>query len=137
MYISLCRAVNIPARFIRGFLVEKINGVLEVTPHAWAEVFAGGGIGKSGWIPVECAGTADDIEIEINQNFGVETANHIRLFKDDGTNESLITSLSGLSYIRYGDNRDIDSESITEAENFVVLQSKELVVNKNGNRRYQ
>jgi len=137
LYISLCRSLDIPARFIRGFLVEKANGVLEVTPHAWAEVFVGGSVGQNGWIPVECAGTADDIEIEINQNFGVETANHIRLFKDDGTNESLIASLSGLSYIRYGNNRDIDSESIAEAKNFVVLQSKELVINKNGNRRYQ
>jgi len=137
LYISLCRAVKIPARFIRGFLVEKINGDVEVTPHAWAEVYVGGDIGNSGWIPVECAGTSDDITIEVHQNFGVESANHIRLFKDDGTDESLKASLSGLSYIRYGINRDIDSESITLADNYQVLQSNELVVNQNNKRSYQ
>ena len=137
LYISLCRSVNIPARFIRGFLVEKNNGIIEVTPHAWAEVFVGGNIGQNGWIPVECAGTANKVITEIHQNFGLETANHIRLFKDDGSNESLIASLTSLSYIRYNHNRNIETEYFTDVYNFVNLQSKELFVDKNDIRKYQ
>ena len=136
LYISLCRAVDIPARFIRGFLVEKSNDEVIVTPHAWTEVFVGGGIGNSGWISVECAGTATIIDAEINQNFALESASHIRLFKDDGSHESLNSSLSGLSYLMYG-NRDIDSEPIAYAINYEILEKKELVVDKNGMRSYQ
>ena len=33
LYISLCRAVKIPVRFIRGFLIEENIGI----PHAWAD----------------------------------------------------------------------------------------------------
>jgi transglutaminase-like putative cysteine protease len=131
LYISLCRTIDIPARFIRGFLVEE-NGAI---PHAWVEVFVGGGIGDNGWIPVECAGTGT-AEMEFNQNFGVESAEHLRLFKDDGSNESLNVSLSGLSFRMYTQNRHIESESYTEVTNYAVLESKELVIDGNGNRAY-
>ena len=97
LYIALCRAVDIPARFIRGFIVEADdNGYVTTVPHAWAEVFVGGGIGNNGWIPVECACSSDEMEVQINQNFGLESVGHLRLFIDDGTNESLITSLSDI-----------------------------------------
>ena len=53
LYISLCRALDIPARFIRGYLLtEKSNGVMLVTPHAWAEVFVGSAGSLSGWFLV-------------------------------------------------------------------------------------
>lgn len=133
LYISLCRSVNIPARFIRGFLIEKDNAV----PHAWAEVFVGGGLGDDGWIPVECAGTADKVENEVNQNFGLETADHLRLFKDDGSNDSLIASQAGLSYSTYTQSRHIEPEPINEVSNCTILQEKELVIDENGYRSYK
>ena len=77
LYISLCRSINIPARFIRGFIVEENKGFVKATPHAWAEVFAGGNIGNNGWIPVECACSSDDMEVQVNQNFGLESAGHL------------------------------------------------------------
>jgi len=135
LYISLCRAVNIPARFIRGFLVEEN----QATAHAWAEVFVGGNIGDNGWIPVECAGTAegaDKIQVEINQNFGVEDAAHLRLFKDDGSNESLRISISG---IQYSAETSISIESITSfstVTNYNVLEQKTLNI-KDNVRQYQ
>jgi len=92
LYISLCRSVGIPARFIRGFTVN----VNQAVPHAWAEVFVGGDIGNDGWIPVECACNSSDMSIQINQNFAIETADHLRLFVDQGSNESLIVSFSGI-----------------------------------------
>jgi len=132
LYMSLCRSVGIPARFIRGFLVEEDS----LVPHEWTEVFVGGGIGNDGWIPVECAGTANNAETEVNQNFGLETADHVRLFKDDGSNDSLITSIAGLSYSTYG-QRLIDTEPFNEVTNYVVLQENELVIDENGFRSYK
>lgn len=133
LYISLCRSVDIPSRFIRGFLVEENSAI----PHAWVEIFVGGNIGDNGWIPIECAGTSDKVETEVHQNFGVESADHLRLFKDDGSNESLNISLSGLSYKTYSPNRFIEPESYTEVTNYVVLESKELVIDENSYRIYK
>jgi hypothetical protein len=131
LYISLCRSIGIPSRFIRGFLIEENNAVA----HAWVEVFVGPNIGINGWIPIECAGVSSDAETEIHQNFGLESADHLRLFKDDGSNESLNISLSGISYITYGD-RKIDASSFADVSNYIVLNSNELLIDKNGNRRY-
>jgi len=138
LYISLCRAVGIPARFIRGYLLsEDVGGFITATPHAWTEVFVGGSIGNNGWIPVECACVCDDSKTNVNQNFGVENAFHLRLFIDDGTNESLQTSLSGISYVTYGADRQIDLESFNNVDNYIELESEKLVVTSKGSRYYQ
>jgi hypothetical protein len=131
LYISLCRSIGIPSRFIRGFLVAEKNAI----PHAWAEVFVGGNIGKSGWIPVECAGIADKAETEVHQNFGVESAEHLRLFKDDGSNESLIVSMSDFSS-KYSHSMIIETQSYAEVTTYNALRSNELVIDENGNRYY-
>lgn len=132
LYMSLCRSIGIPSRFIRGFLIEENN----VVPHAWVEVFVGGNIGDDGWIPIECAGTAQKTETEVNQNFGVESAEHLRIYKDDGSNESLIVSLSDF-YSQYMQGMVIEAQSYSDVSNYVVLRSNELVIDKNGNRYYQ
>ncbi len=132
MYISLCRSQNIPSRFIRGFLLDE-NYVVQ---HVWVEVFVGGGIGKEGWIPVECAGISNNAEIEINQNFGIENALHLRLFKDDGSNESLNFSFSGITYRIFNENRFIDIKFYNNISNYLVIKSQQLVVDKNKNRSY-
>ena len=133
LYISLCRSINIPSRFIRGFLVEETIAI----PHVWVEVFVGGDIGINGWIPIECAGTSNKAETEVHQNFGVETVNHLRLFKDNGGNESLNISLSGLSYKIYSPNRYIELESYAEISSYILLESKELFIDENGDRLYK
>jgi transglutaminase-like putative cysteine protease len=133
LYISLCRAVDIPARFIRGFLVEEENAV----SHAWVEVFVGENIGIDGWIPVECAGTADNVEAEVNQNFGVEDAGHVQLFKDDGSNESINMTLHPLSWVSYSPNITIASSYFVEIHNYIILELRELYIDKNGNRAYK
>lgn len=135
LYISLCRAVNIPARFIRGFVVEEENGVANAVSHAWTEVFVGGNIGVDGWIPVECAGTADNVETEINQNFGIEDASHIRLFEDDGSNESINAMLHPL-WVTHNPNLTITSSYFVEIPDYTVLESKKLYIDKDGNRAY-
>ena len=132
LYMSLCRSIGIPSRFIRGFLIEENN----VVPHAWVEVFVGGNIGNDGWIPVECAGTAQKIETEVNQNFGVEGAEHLRIYKDDGSNESLIISFSDFNS-QYMQGVVIEAQSYSDISDYIVLSSNELVIDKNGNRYYQ
>lgn len=56
MFVTLCRAVGIPARKISGILVSDS---LEVINHHWAEFF----IENIGWIPVDPA-IYDDMEWE-------------------------------------------------------------------------
>jgi len=132
LYISLCRSLDIPARFIRGYLVEEDTAVA----HAWVEVFVGNNLGVNGWIPVECAGSSDNIETEVNTNFAVESANHLRLFKDDGSNESLDATLTGMSYSIAPELEFLGPDAFVEISNYQVLESKELSVNKNNIRTY-
>jgi len=137
LYISLCRSVGIPARFIRGYLLsEEGNGDMIATPHAWTEVFVGGSIGNDGWIPVECACDCDDNNVNVNQNFGVENAFHLRLFIDDGSDESMGISLSGI-YYSYEIGRTVKLQSFAEVEDFVEIESKKLVVTNEDQRSYQ
>ncbi|KYK33669.1 MAG: hypothetical protein AYK22_06355 [Thermoplasmatales archaeon SG8-52-3] len=133
LYISLCRSINVPARFIRGFIVEENNAI----PHAWVEVFVGGEIGDNGWIPVECAGIASTIDSEIHQNFGIEDVEHLRVFKDDGSNESLNVSLSGIYYRIYSTDRNIDAISYSNISNYYVLRNEKLIINENNRRTYE
>jgi transglutaminase-like putative cysteine protease len=137
LYVSLCRACHIPARFIRGYLlINNINGSVSTTPHAWVEVFVGTSVGITGWIPVECACCTQSIDVDVNQNFGVENAFHLRLFTDDGSNESLTLSLSSISY-NYGLKRIITVDSVAEASNYHELASGKLVVTPNNSRYYE
>jgi hypothetical protein len=130
LYISLCRAVEIPARFIRGYLISKdiTTGAISAVAHAWVEVFVGTTDSHNGWIPVECACCVTSVETDIQQNFGVETAYHLRLYTDDGSNESLKSSLSGISYVIHQPNTHIQLEPFAEIQNYEELKSKQLII---------
>ena len=133
LYISLCRAVDIPARFIRGILIEKANNEINAVPHAWAEVYIGNNIGDNGWIPVECAGTLSSqhtITDEVNQNFAIESTGHLRLYKGNGSNESMNVSMSGPG-VKYTETLSVSMEAFVNVYNYQVIESKELHVNNN------
>ena len=140
LYISMCRTAGVPARFIRGYLLSDEDGVVSIVAHAWVEVFVGEKIGKNGWIPVECAGVSNSAEnlaeTEIHQNFGLESAYHLRLFTDDGTNESLNFSISG-PLVKYDSGMKIEMKSFAEIEKYLKDQENELHIDKDGQRRYQ
>ncbi len=137
LYISLCRALGIPARFIRGYLITtSTNNIPLATAHAWVEVFVGESVGNKGWIPVECACCTTSVETDIHQNFGVESAFHLRLFTDDGTDKSLKQSMSGIS-VNSGLNREIELHSFAEIESYQELVSKHLVVTSKDARYYE
>lgn len=133
LYISLCRSINLPARFIRGFLIENHDGIAQAVSHVWVEVFVGGGIGNQGWVPVECAGNGE-INAEIHQNFGVEDAYHLRLFIDDGSNESIETTFSNM-WIQYDQGVTVEVEPFVNIIDYTVLRSQELWV-ENEKRMY-
>jgi hypothetical protein len=134
LYISLCRAIDIPARFIKGYLINE-NGS-NVVPHAWAEVFVGGDIGDNGWIPVECAGNSKNVKIEINQHFGIESAHHLRLYVDDGSNESINNSISRIGYKIVGKGEDINVQSFKIIRNYEIVEEGNLVIYKDGTREF-
>ncbi len=136
LYISLCRSLGIPARFIRGYLVEETDGVVGAVAHAWTEVFVGDNIDNQGWIPVECACSSKDMAVQVNQNFGVESVGHLRLFKDDGSNESMGASISGTG-VRYDTGMKVDMTPFVEIYNYSVLESKGLRVDESGIRAYK
>lgn len=136
LYISLCRSIGIPARLIRGYIIENNNNQVTAIPHAWVEVFVGGDIGYNGWIPVECACTSSNCNEQIDQNFAIEDANHLRVFVGYGSNESLNASISG-PHIKYDEQQKIDIEHFAIVTNYKILESKQLVVENNRRRYYQ
>lgn len=136
LYICLCRSAGIPARFIRGYIIEENNDALSVVAHAWAEVFVGGNLGNDGWVPVECACESQDYNVQIYQNFGLESMGHLRVYTGYGTNDSFNRSLSGPS-IKYIQSLVVKIESFIDVKNYIILESKELVVDKNNQRYYQ
>jgi len=135
LYLSLCKALNIPSRFIRGFLLKD---EYTAESHVWAEVFVGN-IGENGWIPVECAGANEnpnEIQSEIHQHFGLESSDHLRLYKDNGSSKSLNISLSGI-YYSYDTNIDFEKPLFfADISNYTVLEEKKLFVDENNYRTY-
>ncbi len=96
LYVSLCRAAGIPARFVGGYLVEKEPK--KYAAHVWAEFYDGE------WVPVDLAasknltyengvirGESMNITQLTDTCFGVSMPNHVQTFVDDGTSESIIT----------------------------------------------
>ncbi|MBN2599711.1 MAG: transglutaminase family protein [Candidatus Thermoplasmatota archaeon] len=138
LYISLCRALDIPARFIRGYLLTKnIDGSVTATPHAWTEIFVGPFETFNGWIPVESACRSTSIDSDIHQNFGMESAFHLRLFTDDGSNASLARSLTGISYVTHEQNTVITLEPFADIRNYQELDAKKLCITEKNNRYYE
>jgi hypothetical protein len=135
LYISLCRSIGIPARLISGYLIEERNGEVVAVGHAWAEVFVGEGICDSGWVPVECSSSAS-LTVEVHQNFGVEDAGHLRLFIDDGSNNSLNASISG-PLVDYDKRINVEMVPILKIVNYQVLEFKELIIDKENYRYYE
>lgn len=133
LYITLCRSVGIPSRLIRGYIINlnEQNAI----PHAWVEVFVGD-VSYNGWIPVECAGVSSNIQAEVDQHFGVEDVTHLRCYVDNGGNESLTFLLNDISFT-YTSGVEIKPEPFIKIKNLNILESKQLVITKDGGRSYK
>ncbi len=123
LYISLCRAAGIPARFVSGYIVRETG----LEPHAWVEFYAGQ------WIPVEVAGTGTSskgIQWELNGNFATIHPDHVALFTDDGSNESL-SIYSNVKSFYLKQKPEIEP---VKAGSTNVLENSKLVIYKDGRR---
>lgn len=80
LYISLLRADNIPSRFVKGYIASRNPG--RYLSHVWVEFYDGE------WVPVEVAGTGNASD-EANTHFAVQRPDHVEVFMDDGTSESI------------------------------------------------
>jgi len=137
LYISLCRSVGIPARFIRGYLLSDTTP-MQAVAHAWVEVFIGPGVGVGGWIPVECSCVAPTVQTDIEQNFGVEDCYHLRVFQDTGDNASIDAILSSITYLTHGPVQAVEPPvPFVVLEDFSVVSSKQLVIQTDGTRSLQ
>jgi hypothetical protein len=127
LYLSMLRAIDIPCRFIKGFLLNEIgNDSIQAISHLWVEVFVGGNLGLNGWIPVECAGTAN-VDYEIYQNFGIEDAMHLRQFTGDGSNTSLIKSSSHI-LVEYSNDMNVNIVGFENVTDYNIIDSKKLCI---------
>jgi|GEM_PF-6204280 len=93
LYISVLRAGGIPARFVKGYVVER--NPEQYMGHRWVEFYDGE------WVPVEVSGTAGNASNEANVNFGVQRPDHVIVFVDDGTNEAILGG-DTFSFLYYG-----------------------------------
>jgi len=133
LYISFCRALDIPARFVRGYLLSEEDGTVTSVGHAWVDVFVGGTYGKLGWMPVECSGMSD-ATTEVYLDFGREDAYHIRIYEDIGTNASFQEIISPIT-IQYTEGTSIGIERFFTLYSSDILASKSLCI-KNKTIRY-
>lgn len=83
LYISLCRAVGIPARFVWGYIVKRQPGIY--SRHTWVEFYDGE------WVPVDVAGNRTNITHMVDGSFGVSSSNHVAVFVDNGTGAPINT----------------------------------------------
>lgn len=80
LYISMLRSVGIPSRFVTGYIAERNPG--RYLSHRWVEFYDGE------WVPVEVAGSGNASN-GANTNFAVQQPDHVEVFTDDGTDESM------------------------------------------------
>ncbi|VVB73778.1 Transglutaminase-like superfamily protein [uncultured archaeon] len=94
LYLSLLRSAGIPARFVRGYSIEKSPN--EYIPHQWVEFYDGE------WVPVEVAtsenstfvdgitrGVTGNVTNIVNTRFGYRGPGYVQTFVDDGTSDSI------------------------------------------------
>ena len=105
LYISLLRAAGIPARYVRGFMVDKDPS--RYIGHAWVEFYAGE------WVPVEVAsdGTYNQTRANWNAdiNLGVHQPDHVAVFVDDGSGRIFGSAGASWYSIYYEDKPSVSS----------------------------
>lgn len=75
LFISLCRVLGIPARYVSGFAYSNIGKTFG--PHSWVEIYTNGI-----WIPID----------PTYGEYGYVDASHIALYRTTDSRESVITA---------------------------------------------
>ena len=94
LFISLCRSVGIPTRFVSGISYTNVGDAPETWgPHGWAEVYFPG----TGWVPFDAT----------YKEFGYLDATHIKLA------DSIDAQGASMHFSASGKNINIESKGIT------------------------
>lgn len=72
-FIALCRALNIPVKYVTGVAYSTVTDTKQFVPHAWAEVYFPG----AGWIPFDPTfgefGYVDPSHIKLKEYIDVDS----------------------------------------------------------------
>ena len=122
LFISLCRAVGIPAKFSSGVAYTNVGEAAnDWGPHGWAEVY----FPDVGWVPFDVT----------YKQLGYVDATHIKL------NDNVDASGSSMRFSANGKNINIESDGITSKTSIIgqgnmleplILLSAEIYKNKVG-----
>ncbi len=80
LFVALCRARDIPARVVKGYISES----LDVPQHAWAEVY----LEKYGWVPFDL--TYGDVEQSSIRNERFENLRPIYVYLTHTRNDEVL-----------------------------------------------
>jgi len=115
LFISLCRSVGIPARFVTGLSYSNINLQNDGWgPHGWAEVYFPG----QGWVPFDVTykefGYIDAAHIKLKTTFDAKETSTDYLVRGTGT--SIIPGKLGFEVTVVGRDYKIKPAVILKAE---------------------
>ncbi|MHC4646472.1 MAG: transglutaminase-like domain-containing protein [Planctomycetota bacterium] len=98
LFVALCRARRIPARFVTGYTVRFD----EVTPkHHWAEVY----LRKYGWVPVDPSWS--DVEDKAFRTTALETMRPVYVYLTHFRGDAVMNNNHYFSYIYWGDKPEL------------------------------
>ena len=80
LFVALCRAKNIPARVVKGYVTESNNA----PQHAWAEVF----LKEYGWVPFDLI--YDDVEQKSAKNERFQNLRPIYIYLTNIRNDPIL-----------------------------------------------
>jgi transglutaminase-like putative cysteine protease len=124
LFIGLCRASGIPARFSIGFPLPETRGEADIAGyHCWAEFYLNG----YGWVPVDASEASKHPE-KRDYFFGAHDENRVQL----STGRDLVLEPrqagSPLNYFVYpyaeADGQPLDAQSIKSQFHFRDLEDK-------------
>lgn len=127
LFIALCRAQNIPARYVSGYLADvnntnAYNDYVNEKLHAWAEFY----VPHYGWIPVDC------VYQQKNHNpvaFGQLASDHLPLAYGTDFRIGKITMMPNSNL----DNKNSTNELSKDYSNNLSLGNSINIVVKAGN----
>ncbi len=98
MFVAICRARNIPARFITGYTVRFDD----VTPkHHWAEVY----LRRYGWVPVDPSWA--DVENKAFRTMAFESMRPVYIYLTHFRGDDVLLSSHYFSYLYWGDKPEV------------------------------
>ena len=68
LFVSCCRSLGVPARFVSGYLCTESTADTQMTSHAWAEAWVDG----AGWLTYDVANRLSNAKAQIRVAVGLD-----------------------------------------------------------------